>query len=266
MTSRKRIMKRKSSQRRGRWWEEKRYLLFLFAESIESEQIKMNDTKQMKARETITHWQELMVWLRGGSHGDAGGGGGEQKKSSSSSRLVIYFSVITQTFKRTHTIHPSERIYCIYVRMQEYRNIRMDGSHRTFLSITNSLTCSTCMQNGFLLPRLLKYMYKHWTPPTIATATSSGENTHIRERFANKKGKYSNGELFAFVYMVRKVDWPNQTYWSALVHCSTNRFVAALISLLWILPEIIRKKNDFCARWVLVKRKIAEIDIHHNVW
>lgn len=106
MTSRKRNMKRKSIRRRGRRVGNITFS-FSFAESIEGEQIKMNDTKQMKARETITHWQELMVVAVMAMPVVVA----TKKKSSSSSRLVIYFSVITQTFKRTHTIHPSIHIY-----------------------------------------------------------------------------------------------------------------------------------------------------------
>lgn len=72
--------------------------------AIESEQIKTNDTNQIKTERnnnTLTGrenrqrwWWWWWLWWQ---------------KSSSSSRLVIYFSVITQTFKRTYTrVHTAQ--------------------------------------------------------------------------------------------------------------------------------------------------------------
>lgn len=71
---------------------------------IEDEEIETADMNQIKYQgnnNTLTA-QECMATRCGGVRGG--------KKSSSSSRLVIYFSVITQTFKRAYT------------RVHEYKN------------------------------------------------------------------------------------------------------------------------------------------------
>lgn len=136
------------------------------------------------------------------------------KKSSSSSRLVIYFSVITQTFKQTHT------------RVHKHQRIQTDNSHRTFHSQAFPSNSPSHSQ------------FYHFSCAAMFVSHS------LRIWHTHRASGRRETEQWNVLHFGSKVDWPNQTYWSV------SLFMVLLLLLHWrCLDEIFCTRLRSREKW-----------------